>query len=208
MTDTYLFDDVIDLGGLIDTPFNLNDLFGVSKSDDVIDDRLPGIYRPTILRRDDLRYILLRHWQDKRSELDYIKKRKYELLDAGFVSEAVAEVCEFVNSLLPGVISWVTTPPVSHDTEYHLAVDLAIKTASNLGIEFYSMFNNWHRKGRWPTAARDDISFSNTVRPEGVCLLLDDVLTSGITLLTSATYLRNHGMIVFPVVYIGGKAVK
>jgi hypothetical protein len=135
----------------------------------------------------------------KDHDLSYIKSRKYER-DSIFVDAASSEIVNIINGIIPGLASWATTPPVSHDG-YHLGTDLANETANKLNIAFCPVFDNWKRKYRHPLQEHDEIKIIGEIK-QGLCLLVDDVATSGNTIEQSINALRNSGASVFPIVYI------
>lgn len=158
-------------------------------------DTLPGAYRPFVdngRSKDGVVFFSVRKWilSKKKKDMQYVKDRKYELDDT-FASAASEEISRFIMlSFGRGFFTHVTTPPRSHDTEYHLGTDFAKRVASSIGAEFVYMFKAWNRIGRHPMGEHADIEMDGIADSNARFLIVDDVAVSGNTLTAAVNEMR------------------
>ncbi|NLS78826.1 MAG: hypothetical protein GXY76_16365 [Chloroflexi bacterium] len=164
------------------------------------------LVRPTWNRKRTVSFLSIRKWNaaTKAADLAALTAAKDEC-GPDLVETVATDVVEHLRPLL-GTCSglWIATPPPGyHSGGPHLATEAARVVAARLGCARVQAFADRPRSSRSHPRhfqERGELALWPEV-PEGPCLLLDDIATTGTTIEECARLLR-RGELVLPVVWL------
>jgi predicted amidophosphoribosyltransferase len=186
---------------------------GVDKREEAVDaggdiEKL-FVLRQKVNTRKDIVFFSVRAWRKcrKSDAIDFFKSKKLKR-DAKFVRAVSSEISKLINAMFGRIEIFITTPAQRHSVGYHLATDVCRAVADNRGCEFVKLFEDNLTNGvsdprNYKSIRATLLTTNDNKHPDSrVCVLIDDVATSGETIFQHLTTLRGAGIKAVAIVWI------
>lgn len=167
-----------------------------------------GVLYPKFNKQGDYRWLSIRTWEaNEPDQVKWFKKIKIEQSPKDI--DAIAD--EFAQTIRHFVWKtdncFVCNAPQGHSkTEKHFITEVGKVVAVKLNCEYVKMFSDRHLKGgTYPDLKQDRGQITvvgHSAKP--VCILLDDICTSGMTMINCIRALRDDYTLV-PICWMYGK---
>ena len=167
-----------------------------------------GTLAPKFNRKGDYRWLSIRAWDSgEKEQIKWLKRIKSEQLPEDM--EAIAE--EFTVTIRQFIwktdTCFICNAPQGHSkTEKHFISEVAKLVAEKLDCPYVKMFEDRHLKGSTYATTQQDrggiIVIGHSDKP--VCIFIDDVCTTGMTMISCIRALREKYTLI-PITWIYGK---
>ncbi len=168
------------------------------------------IFSPGFNKRTDIRFLSARKWKrdEKENDIELLKFEKEQCKPETIKAIATDIISVYQKFQVQTDGCYVTAPPPgasAHLNIPHFATEIGKEVASRLGLEFITVFKPRPRQSSSsPKAYMDKVKIELDQKVEKNCLLIDDVATSGVTIVECTKLLRKNSSKVTSLAWIYG----
>jgi len=168
------------------------------------------VHRPGLWARNQVRFITVRRWRAraKTADLEAFKDAKRRL-DPALIEAASGEVCEVLDEVLGPARNYVVTNVACGHSRRPdcFGKRLAQSAAARSGVPYVQVFaDRFVRGSSHPKEAMRLPPLRRIATPDRMCIVVDDLATSGWHLEEALRELRRDGVAALGVAWLGGVA--